>query len=49
MIENPSWQQHNRNNNVPILSNGEFNLFLRSYLNNSDFQMQHVIKSKNNW
>jgi hypothetical protein len=36
MIENPSWQQYNGNNNVPIMSNGEFNLFLRGYLNNSD-------------
>jgi hypothetical protein len=35
MIENPSWQQHN-GNNVPIMSNNEFNLFLRSYLYNSD-------------
>jgi hypothetical protein len=34
MIENPSWQQHG--NNVPIMSNDEFNLFLRSYLDNSD-------------
>jgi hypothetical protein len=35
MIENPSWQQHN-GNNVPIMSNNEFNIFLRKYLDNSD-------------
>jgi hypothetical protein len=35
MIENPSWQQHN-GNNIPIMSNNEFNLFLRRYLENSD-------------
>lgn len=34
MIENPSWQD-DAWKDVPIMSNGEFNTFLRNYLNNS--------------
>jgi hypothetical protein len=34
MIENPSWQD--KGSNLPIMSVGEFNLFLRTHLDNSD-------------